>query len=320
MRIVIPDDTSDLFAGSPALEKLRSLGEVEHYTDNAPDREALLARLGDAEIILTTRYQTDFKETDLLEHIPNLRMISVMGTRPRRINMKLARARGLTVSCTPGASSKSIAEHTIMMMLALAKRLPVMVPGMSGGAWPVARGVELEGKTISLLGFGHIGTKVSAKAVGLGMRVIAWSRSMTPERADEFGAGAASFDECLGADFVSLHLHVNDGTRGIISREALGKMKPHAYLINTSRAALVDGEALIEALRGGRIAGAGIDVFEPDEPLPEDSPYRSLDNVILTPHSAWDTDGTVGRFLSMPVDNIEAFINGTPRNVVTEDV
>jgi phosphoglycerate dehydrogenase-like enzyme len=97
-------------------------------------------------------------------------------------------------------------------------------------------------------------------------------------------------------------------------------MKPHAYLINTSRAALVDGEALIEALRGGRIAGAGIDVFEPDEPLPEDSPYRSLDNVILTPHSAWDTDGTVGRFLSMPVDNIEAFINGTPRNVVTEDV
>ncbi len=319
MRIVIPDDNFGLFTDTPEIERLRALGEVEHHTDNAPDREVLLERLGAAEIILTTRYQTDFKETDLLDHIPHLKMIAVMGTRPRRIDMKRAREKGVTVSCTPGASSKSIAEHTIMLLLALAKRLPVMVPGMRRGEWPRAAGIEVEGKTLSVLGFGHIGTKVSRKASALGMRVLAWSRSMTPERAAIDGAEAATLEECLAADFVSLHLHVNEGTKGIMSRENLGKMKPHAYLINTSRAALVDAEALIVALRERRIAGAGIDVFEPDEPLPEDSPYRSLDNVILTPHSAWDTDGTVGRFRSMPVDNIEAFIKGVPQNVVTED-
>jgi phosphoglycerate dehydrogenase-like enzyme len=320
MRIVIPDDNFELFTGTPALDLLRGLGEVRHYRDNAPDREALLERVGDAEIILTTRYQTDFKTTDLLEHIPGLKMIAVMGTRPRRIDMKRARGKGITVSCTPGASSPSIAEHTIMMVLALAKRLPAIVPAMREGGWPRADGIEIEGKTISLLGFGHIGAKVSRKAVGLGMRVIAWSRSMTPERAAGHGAEAASLDACLGADFVSLHLHVTDETRGIMSRETIAKMKPHAFLINTSRAALVDMEALIDALRESRIAGAGIDVFEPEEPLPEDSPYRSLDNVILTPHSAWNTDGTVGRFLTMPVENIEAFLKGAPQNVVTEDV
>lgn len=320
MRIVIPDDNFSLFAGTAQLERLRGLGEVCHYEDLAPDREALLERLGDAEIIITTRYQTDFKTTDFLEHIPHLKMIAVMGTRPRQINMRLANEKGVIVSCTPGGSSVSIAEHTIMMVLALAKRLPVLMPGMRAGGWPRADGLEIEGKTISLLGFGHIGTKVSRKAAGLGMRPITWSRSMTPERAAEWGAEAASFDECLEADFVSAHLHVNEGTRGIISREVIAKMKPHAYFINTSRAALVDEGALIEALRENKIAGAGIDVFEPDEPLPADSPWRSLDNVILSPHSAWNTDGTVGRFTSLPVDNIEAFLKGAPQNVVTEDV
>ena len=151
------------------------------------------------------------------------------------------------------------------------------------------------------------------------MRVITWSRSMTPERAAAEGAEAASLEECLKADFVSLHLHVNDGTRGIITRERLAQMTPEAYLINTSRAALVDQEALIEALRERRIAGAGIDVFEPDEPLPPDSPFRLLEGAVVTPHSAWDTDGTLGRFIGLPVENIEAFLGGRPRNIVTED-
>ncbi len=114
-------------------------------------------------------------------------------------------------------------------------------------------------------------------------------------------------------------MHVNDGTRGIITRERLAQMKPEAYLINTSRAALVDQEALLESLREKRIAGAGVDVFEPDEPLPADSPFRSLDNAVITPHSAWDTDGTLGRFIGLPVENIEAFLGGRPRNIVTED-
>lgn len=320
MRIVIPDDNFGLFAGTASLERLKKLGEVAHYTVNAPDREALLERLGDAEIIITTRYQTDFKSTDLLDQIPNLKFISVMGTRPRMINMARARELGVTVSVTPGASSQSIAEHTMMFILHLAKRMPVMAPAMRAGEWPRESGIEIQGKTIALLGFGHIGTKVVPMAQGFGMRVLAWSRHMTPERAATVGAEAETLDECMRADFVSLHLHANEGTRGIISRERIAQMRPEAYLINTSRAALVDQEALLEALRERQIAGAGIDVFEPDEPLPPDSPFRSLDNVVLTPHSAWDTDGTMGRFTSLPVDNVEAYILGQPQHVVTEDV
>lgn len=319
MRIVIPDDSLGLFTDSAPLKKLQGLGEVSHFTDNAPDREALLERLGDAEIILTTRYQTDFKTTDLLDYMPNLKFISVMGTRPRMIDMARANARGIGVSVTPGASSQSIAEHTMMFILGLTRNILRVSSGMRAGEWPRQEGVELYGKTISLLGFGHIGVKVCRMALGFGMRVITWSRSMTPERASADGARAATLDECMGADFVSLHLHVNDGTRGIVSRARLAQMKPEAYLINTSRAALVDQAALIDVLREKRIAGAGIDVFEPDEPLPEDSPFRALDNVIVTPHSAWDTDGTLGRFKSIPVENIEAFLNGNPQNIVTED-
>ncbi|MEE9276567.1 MAG: NAD(P)-dependent oxidoreductase [bacterium] len=319
MRIVIPDDVFRLYEGGPAIDRLRRLGEVAHYTENAPDPEALLERLAGCEAILTTRYQTDFKSTDLLDHLPGLRIISVMGTRPRMIDMKRARARNIAVSVTPGASSQSVAEHTIALILGLAKRLAAVIPAMQAGGWPRSSGVELGGKTLGLMGFGHIGMKVCRMALGLGMRVIVWSKRMTPERAEAEGARAATMEECLGADVVSLHLHVNEETRGIMSAGRIALMKPEAFLVNTSRAALVEEGALVEALRAGRIAGYGADVFEPDEPLPADSPYRALENTLLTPHSAWDTDGTLARFASLPVGNIEAFLRGEPQNLVEED-
>ena len=173
MRIVIPDDNFDLFSGSAPLKKLEGLGEVSHYTDNAPDREALLERLGDAEIVLTTRYQTDFKTTDLLDHMPNLKFISIMGTRPRQIDMVRANARGVMVSVTPGASSQSIAEHTMMFILGLTKNVLRVASEMKEGGWPRQDGLELHGKTLSLLGFGHIGVKVCGMALAFGIRVIA---------------------------------------------------------------------------------------------------------------------------------------------------
>ena len=130
MRIVIPDDVFGLYEGREALDRLRRLGEVAHHTDKAPHREALLERLAGAEVILTTRYQTDFRSTDLLDHLPALRLISVMGTRPRMIDMRRARTRGIAVSVTPGASSQSVAEQTLMFILALAKRIPAILPAM----------------------------------------------------------------------------------------------------------------------------------------------------------------------------------------------
>ncbi len=319
MQIVIPDDSFRLFENSEALERLRTLGDVRHYTERAESGEALLERLQDAEIILTTRYQTDFKTTDLLDRIPRLRMISVMGTRPRMIDMERANARGIVVSTTPAASAASVAEHTMMLVLALSKRMPIMFPAMRAGGWPQDQGVELAGKTLGLIGFGHIARLVCRMALGFGMRVVAWSRSMTPARAGAEGAEAASVDECLGADVVSLHIHLPAGAAPFMSREKFARMKKTAYFINTSRARIVDGDALLDALRDGRIAGAGLDVFEPFEPLPGDSPYRSLDNVLITPHSAWITDGTYARFRNAPVANVEAFLRGAPTHVVRED-
>lgn len=319
MRIVIPDDHHCQFNDTPDLERLRTFGEVTHYNDRTDSKEELIQRLGDAEIILTTRFATDFKSTDLLDHLSQLRFISIMGTRPRMVDMKRAQSRNITVSITPGASSTSVAEFSMMLLMSLAKQMPVIEPAMREGKWFRQEGMELAGKTVSLLGFGYIGEKMARMALGFGMQVIAWSKNMTPERAAAEGVEAASLDECLKADFVSLHLHVNEGTRGILSRERLAQMKPEAYLINTSRAALVDQEALIEALREKRIAGAGLDVFEPDEPLPEDNPYRTLDNVIITPHNAANTADSRATQRRITVDNIEAYLNGTPQNLVTED-
>ncbi len=319
MQIVIPDDSFRLFENSQALARLRTLGEVRYFADNAASEEELRARLADAEIILTTRYQTDFKTTDLLDHLPQLRMISVMGTRPRMIDMARANARGIVVTTTPGASAASVAEHTMMLLLALAKRMPLIFPAMREGGWPQPMGTELAGKTLGLIGFGHIARLVCRMALGFGMRVLAYSPSMTPERAQAEGAEAASAEECLAADVVSLHLHLPEGAAPFMTSEKFACMKETAYFVNTARAGVVDEEALLDALRNGRIAGAGIDVFEPFEPLPADSPYRALDNVVITPHSAWITDGTNARFRDVPVENVEAFLRGAPVNVVRED-
>ena len=191
MKIVIPDDYEDNFTDSPHLPRLEKLGDVTHFTERPASDEEMAERIRDAEIILTVRYQTDFKNTELLDAAPELRFISVWGTRPRVVDMKRARERGVSVAVTPGAGSPSVAEHTMMMVLGLAKRLPFQGPAMRTGAWERVRGVELLGKTLSVIGFGHIGSKVVPMARGFGMEVLAWSRHMTTERADGAGARAA---------------------------------------------------------------------------------------------------------------------------------
>ena len=319
MKIVIPDDYEGNFTDSPQLARLESLGEVAHFTKRPGDEAEMSERIAGADVILTVRYQTDFRKAALLDAARGLRLISVWGTRPRAVDMKRARERGVSVAVTPGAGSPSVAEHTMMLVLALAKQLPYQGPAMRAGAWERVRGVELLGKTLSVIGFGHIGSKVVPMARGFGMEVLAWSKHMTPERAACAGARAATLDDCMRCDFVTIQLHVTPETRGIISKERIAQMKPTAFLVNTSRAALVDMDALLEALRERRIAGAGLDVFEPEEPLPGDSPFRALDNVILTPHVAAHTEGAVEREARIAVDNVEAFVRGNPQNLVFED-
>ncbi len=319
MKIVVPDDYEGMFENSPQLARLEALGEVAHFTERPHDAADMARRIADADVVLTVRFQTDFRDGSLFDAAPRLRLVSVWGTRPRMVDLGEAKKRGIAVCVTPGAGSASVAEHTMMLVLALAKRLPFQCPAMRAGAWERALGVELLGKSLSLIGFGHAGSKVAPMARGFGMDVLAWSRSMTPASAARAGVRAASMEECMEADFVTIQLHATPETRGIVSRAHIARMKPTAFLINTARAALLDMDALLDALCAGRIAGAGLDVFEPDEPLPADSVLRTLENVILTPHVAAHTEGATEREARIAVDNVEAYLRGRPQNLAGAD-
>ena len=250
MKIVIPDD----YGGEPSqtppnLRASRSLGEVAHFTERPRDDEEMAERILDAEIILTVRFQTDFKNTGLLDAARGLRFISIWGTRPRAVDMKRAEGAG-RFRRRDARSGESLRSRTHDDDgPGPGEAAAVSRTRHAGGCVGAGvQGVEILGKSLSVVGFGHIGSKVVPMARGFGMDVLAWSKNMTPERAAKEGARAASLDECVRADFVTIQLHVTPETRGIISRERIAQMKPTAFLINTSRAALVDMDALFEAL------------------------------------------------------------------------
>jgi D-3-phosphoglycerate dehydrogenase len=203
-------------------------------------------------------------------------------------------------------------------MLALARNTVALDAELRAGGWPreEVRGVELAGKTVGIVGLGGIGTRVAQLCGCFGMRVLAWTRDPAPGRLAAAGAEYAPLDRLVAeADVVTLHLPAAAETEGILSAALIGRMKPHAYLINTARAELVDERALVAALRDGRIAGAALDVFAV-EPLPSDNPWRGLPNVILTPHVGFRTPEASGRSVRMALENLVDFFTGTPRNVV----
>ncbi|NVK77936.1 hypothetical protein HG542_09680 [Streptomyces morookaense] len=206
------------------------------------------------------------------------------------------------------------AELTWALILGLARGLVQENTALrEGGPWQSTVGTDLYGRRLGLLGLGRIGSKVARVGQAFGMDVIAWSRNLTDERAAAAGARrAASKEELLASsDIVSVHLPLTDGTRGLIGEAELKAMRPGAFLVNTSRAAIVDQEALATALREGRIAGAGVDVFD-IEPLPADHPYRSLPNLLATPHLGYVTRRNYDGYFAQAVEDIEAFLAGEP--------
>ncbi|MNI58573.1 Glyoxylate/hydroxypyruvate reductase B [compost metagenome] len=205
-------------------------------------------------------------------------------------------------------------ELSWALLLGLAKHLLVENHGLrNNGPWQQAVGVTLQGKTLGLLGLGKIGSQMAVVAQAFGMRVLAWSQNLTAERAAEVGVTLAASKQALfeQSDFVSVHLVLSERSRGLVGRPELQEMKKTAYLINTSRAAIVDRSALIDALQQGQIAGAGLDVFEV-EPLPSDDIFRQLPNVLATPHLGYVADSNYQIYFREAIENIEAFIAGVP--------
>ena len=291
-----------------------------------------LARRIDDDGISVLVVEADFVFDDVLRQPTPLRFLGVCRNGLDHLDVEAATRSGVAVVNTPGRNARAVAELTIGLMISLARGIPRLDGYVKGGRWenPVEpylhmRGVELEGKTLGIVGLGAIGRTVARLGGALGMRVIAYdpyvAPSAGPSNAGKDGAVLGGLDWVLQAsDFVSVHVPLSDETRGLIDRRSLGTMKPGSYVINTAAYPVIEEAALVESLESGRIAGAALDVH-PAHPIPPTSPLLKLDNVILTPHIGGATEGTVERQSWMMVEDIQRFLQGhRPLHLVNEEV
>jgi phosphoglycerate dehydrogenase-like enzyme len=309
MSIVVPDDFPSVLSGTPAESQLRALDrDVRIYTERGADHEDELSRrIGDAECVVNIRAHAHFSER-VLDACPNLRLISVWGSGTDHVDLDACARRGIVVASTPGVNAHAVAEHTMALMMAVMRRIPELDADMRSGGWSRGLSAQLEGKTLGIMGLGAIGSRVAELARTFGMRMLINTSGADGGRSAALGARHASLDDLLcDSDVVSLHLRLNDRTRSIVGRAQFGLMKPAAYLVNTARGALVDRDALVDALRTERIAGAALDVFH-EEPLPKDDALRALPNVVLTPHNAGSTPEVNAEGLRRAVENVERFL------------
>lgn len=291
--------------------------EVFSLREHIDDEDQLVSCINDCEIVVIMRERTPFTAA-LLARLPKLQLLITSGMRNASIDLPAATRQGITV-CGTASGSEAPMELTWALILGLAKHLVAENSGLrANGPWQQHVGITLHGKTLGLLGLGKIGGQMAKVAQAFGMNVVAWSQNLTAERAQEFGVQLAESKQALlaASDFVSVHLVLSDRSRGLIDRQALAQMKTSAFLINTSRAAIVDQQALVEALQTGQIAGAGLDVFEV-EPLPADHPLRRLPNVLATPHVGYVADDNYRTYFREVIADIQAFIAGEPLRKLT---
>jgi len=307
--IVIPDDEPAVMSPSRAFQKLSDY-DVRTYTTRPSSAGELIDRLRDAEVVINIRATTRFS-ADVLPECKRLRLISIWGTGTDNVDLSAAKARGIRVTNTPGVSAIAVAEHTMALMFAVAKQIVQIDRAVREGKWPRAMVTELRGKTLGLIGTGAIGREVARMAGALDMHVIAWTFHPVAGMLEW-----VAFDEVFcRSDVVSVHVRQSSETFHLIRREHFQLMKSTAFFINTARGAVVHEADLVDALQTGRIAGAGLDVFE-HEPLPAGSSLFSLPNVVLTPHAAGITPGTTEAGLALAIENVFSFLAGVAANVV----
>jgi phosphoglycerate dehydrogenase-like enzyme len=285
-----------------------------HAPLGGPD--AIAAALQPFDIIAVMRERTAFPAS-VIDRLPNLKLIVTTGARNASVDVKAAAARGVTVCGTEGQNHPT-PELTWGLILALARKIPAADAAMRRGAWQeeIAPGLGLKGQTLGLLGLGRLGGAVARIGAAFGMKLIAWSSNLTEERAKEFGATLVDKAGLFrNADVLTIHMVLGPRSRGLVGAADLALMEPTAYLVNTSRGPIVDEAALIATLKAGKIAGAGIDVYD-QEPLPAGHPLRSLSNTVLTPHLGYVTSDTYQLFYPQTVEGIRAFLVGKPLRVI----
>jgi phosphoglycerate dehydrogenase-like enzyme len=308
-RIAVLDDYLRVAAAMAPWDELPD-ADISYFPGHLGEAGDVAAALCDFDVVVAMRERTAFPR-ELLEQLPKLRLLVTTGMRNAAIDVAAARELGLTV-CGTGAHGASTAELTWALIMALVRPVQLDDRHLRDGGWQRQVGGDLAGRTLGLVGLGRQGGRVARVARAFDMNVIAWSPHLTAGRAAEQGAELVSkHDVFARADVASVHLVLGDSTRGIVGAEELRVLGPDAYLVNTARAALVDQAALRQALSGGWIAGAGLDVYE-TEPLPAGHWLRSAPRTLLSPHMGYVSDHGYRVFYGDAVEDIAAYLRGEP--------
>jgi D-3-phosphoglycerate dehydrogenase len=314
-RCAVLDDYQNVALKFADWEQISADVDVTVFNRPLGGSEEVQRTLQDFHIVCMMRERTPFRR-DTITALPNLRLLITTGARNASIDLAAAAERGITV-CGTGAFGNPTTGITFGLILELTRRIGHENTRLkSGEPWQVTLGPDIEGKTLGVVGLGKLGLRVAGVAKAFGMKVIAWSSNLTPERCEQDGVGYATKDRLFrDADIVTIHLVLGDRSRGLVGAEEFALMKPTAYIVNTSRGPIIQEKALIAALEERRIAGAGLDVFD-IEPLALDHPFRRMDNVVITPHLGYVSEQNYQRYFPDIVENIRAFIAGAPVRVI----
>ncbi|MEA3169483.1 MAG: hypothetical protein QOI97_2431 [Pseudomonas sp.] len=314
VQIAVIDDWQNVASGVVDWSLLAPVGDVHFLHDYPADTATMVERLKGFEVICVMRERSTFDKA-LLQGLPNLQLLVTGGMRNAAIDIPAAKALGIQV-CGTDSYKHAAPELTWALIMASTRNLLAEANSLREGGWQVGLGGDLYGKTLGVLGLGSIGQKVAKFAQVFGMRVIAWSENLTPERAAESGVTWVSKRELFEqADILTVHLVLSDRSRGLVDAQALSWMKPSARLVNTARGPIVDEQALVQALQAGRLAGAALDVYS-EEPLPAEHPFRRLPNVLATPHAGYVSEQNYRQFYQQMIEDIQAWANGAPIRVL----
>ena len=315
INVAVLDDYQGIALEMADWSALKDKAEITVFRDHLSDPGRIVERLRSFDVVCVMRERTPLPRL-ILEQLPNLKLICSTGSINVSIDVAAAKEQGITV-CGTRYTSHGAAEFTWALILAMVRNVAAESRSLRAGQWQTSIGGDLEGKTIGLMGLGRLGSATAKVALAFGMKVIAWSQNLTREVAEDRGARLVSKEDVLReADILSIHLVLSRRTIGIVGAPEIALMKPTAYLVNTSRGPLVDEQALIDALRNRTIAGAALDVYD-TEPLPELHPFRSLDNVLATPHIGYVTKSTYELFYRDTVENIAEWLIGKPVRVTS---
>ena len=319
MIIAIPDDYHGVVNKLGCLAKL-SGHDVRIFRDVGPGAGKLLANLREAEIIVPVRERTRYTR-EIIEKLPRLKLFSQTGRSTRHIDVPACTERGIVIVAGTNASPYTVSEHTWALILSSLRRIPQDSALMKRGELRQSFSTALHGRTLGVLGLGKIGRLVAATGASFGMRVLAWGQEGTRAAAKMTGYEMAASQRDLfeRSDVLCLMARLDKSTRGIVTAEDLSRMKPSALLVNTARAELIAPGALAEALKKGRPGLAATDVFENEPVMNGDHPLLKLDNALCTPHAAWLEQDTYELYFGEAFENINAFIGGSPANIVNPE-